>query len=137
MDADPALPAGTGDSGPAVRFEATVHPGATSAALDAVAALDPDRVPDPAGQVRLLLTVDDAVALVDRGYEVRLLAAHPVRPLDGALVASDAATRRWLEQQVEGIERQGSVAAVLPSGGAARGVRRGPAPARAAGVSCC
>ena len=107
MDPDPALPATTGDSGPAVRFEATVHPGATSPALDAVAALDPDRVPDPAGEVRLLLTVDDAVALVDRGYEVRLLAAHPVRPLDGTLVASDAATRRWLEQQVEGHRAEG------------------------------
>jgi len=90
---------------PTVRFEATVHPGQEGLALEGVYDLDLDRIPDPEGAVRLLLTVDDAVKLVSRGYEVHLLAVHPVTPLDTSLVADEGTALRWLEEQVRGIER--------------------------------
>ena len=90
---------------PSVRFEATIHPGQRGLALEGVADLDLDRVPDPEGGVRLLITADDAVSLVTRGYEVHLLAVHPVTPLDTALVTDEATSLRWLEEQVKGIER--------------------------------
>lgn len=91
---------------PSVRFEATVHPGQREVALEGVADLDLDRVPDPEGGVRLLLTADDAVTLLDRGYEVRLLAVLPRRQLDTSLVADEGAALGWLEGQVKGIQRQ-------------------------------
>lgn len=91
-----------------VRFEATVHPGDRRVALEGVADLDLDRVPDPQGRVRLLVTADDLARLVDRGYEVHVLRALPVQPLDPELVADDERSRAWLEEQIEGIEREGS-----------------------------
>ncbi len=94
-------------SRPGIRFEATVHPGEEQPSLDQVADLDLDRVPDPEGRVRLIVTSEDAARLVELGYEVRLLWALPVRPLDRALVADDSGTRAWLEDRVRGIERQG------------------------------
>lgn len=89
-----------------VRFEATVHPGRRALALEGVADLDLDRVPDPEGQVRLLLTAEDAASLVTRGYEVHLLEVLPVKRLDTSLVASEGAVLGWLEEQVKGIQRQ-------------------------------
>jgi hypothetical protein len=88
------------------RFEATVHPGDNQLALEAVSDLDLDRIPDPEGGVRLLVTAEQAIGLVLRGYEVHLLRAHPISPLDPALVPDDESVREWLEQQVRGIERQ-------------------------------
>lgn len=87
------------------RFEATVHAGDQGQTLDGVADLDLDRVPDPEGGVRLLVTADEAAQLVERGYEVHLLRALPVAPLDDALVAEDDDVRAWLEDQVRGIDR--------------------------------
>jgi hypothetical protein len=87
------------------RFEATVHPGDEARDLERVADLDLDRIPDPEGQVRLLLTMDDCVRLLEQGYEVRLLRLLPVRPLDARLVESDESARDWLEEQVKGLER--------------------------------
>jgi hypothetical protein len=90
---------------PSVRFEATVHPGQRQVSLEGVADLDLDRVPDPEGGVRVLITADDAVALLNRGYEVHLLTVLPVTPLDASLVADEGAALGWLEEQVKGIQR--------------------------------
>jgi hypothetical protein len=91
---------------PTFRIEATVHPGKKRVPLDAVADLDLDRVPDPEGGVRVLITADEAARLVEAGYEVHLLGALPVEPLDRALVADDERDRAWLEERVRGIERE-------------------------------
>ena len=96
------LPAGL------VRFEVTVHARAQEVALDAVADLDLDRVPDVEGGVRLLVTPEEAKELVERGYEVRLLEALPVKPLDPSLVMDDGQARAWLEQRFQGIEQLGA-----------------------------
>jgi hypothetical protein len=88
------------------RFEATIHPGDKQLALEAVADLDLDRIPDPEGGVRVMVTAEQAVELVQRGYEVHLLRAHLISPLDPSLVPDDESVREWLEQQVRGIERQ-------------------------------
>ena len=87
------------------RFEATVHPGARAMSLDRVADLDLDRVPDPEGGVRVVITADDAERLVARGYEVLLVRALPVQPLDPSRVTDEDA-RAWLEERTRGIERE-------------------------------
>lgn len=71
-----------------------------------VADLDLDRVPDPQGGVRLLVSVADIAELLDRGYEVRLHRIARVEPLSPDLVVDDAAAVAWLEEQVEGVPRQ-------------------------------
>jgi hypothetical protein len=91
---------------PSVRFEATIHPGQAQPALEGVADLDLDRVPDPEGGVRVLVTTDEAARLVERGYEVHLLKALPVAPLNRELVMDDESVTAWLEDRVRGIERQ-------------------------------
>ena len=94
--------------GGAVRFEATVHPRAGVAAASAaaveqrVADLDLDRVPDAAGELRLLLTPDEMARLTAQGLEVRVQQALPVRPLDPGLVADDQAVREWFDVTVRG-----------------------------------
>ncbi|MFD9882921.1 hypothetical protein ACFWZT_15880 [Streptomyces alboflavus] len=98
---------GTGGENPAVRFDATVHPGAASRDLRGVADLDLDRLPDPEGAVRVLVTADECRRLLERGYEVRLHAPVPVRPLPAELVAQDDAVRAWLEERLQGIRRAG------------------------------
>lgn len=99
-------PTGPRPGSQSMRFEATVHAGDQEQTLDGVADLDLDRVPDPEGGVRLVVTVDDAAQLVQRGYEVHLLRALPMAPLDDALVANDDDVRAALEEQVRGIDRQ-------------------------------
>jgi hypothetical protein len=91
---------------PSVRFEATIHPGAAQPAMEGVADLDLDRVPDPDGGVRVLVTSDEAALLLERGYEVHLLKALPVAPLNPELVMDDDRVTAWLEDRVRGIERQ-------------------------------
>lgn len=95
-----------GRGSPRVRLEATVHPGERRSPLEGVAALDLDRVPDPEGGVRVLVTPEEAVLLVEAGFEVHLLRAVPVAPLDPNLVMSDDEAQAWLEAQVAGIERE-------------------------------
>jgi hypothetical protein len=90
---------------PPVRFEATVQPGDGERDLDRVADLDLDRIPDPEGEVRLLVTMDDCVQLLDRGFRVQLHRPLPVRPLDPGLIESDESARAWLDERVRGIER--------------------------------
>ena len=91
----------------AVRFDATVHPGARNRDLRGVAELDLDRVPDPEGAVRVLVGADDCRRLLERGYEVRLHGAVPVRPLPSELVAADEAVSAWVEERLRGIRRPG------------------------------
>ena len=94
-------------AGEAVRFEATVHarPGvvvAAAAVEERVSELDLDRVPDAAGELRVLLTPDDVARLNAQGLEVRVQQTLPVRPLDPGLVADDAAVRQWFDTTVRG-----------------------------------
>jgi hypothetical protein len=86
-----------GEGSAAMRFEATVYPTARSAELNAVDALDLDRVPDPEGGMRVLVGPEDMARLVAEGFEVRVQAVAPVAPLDPGLVADDAGVRNWFE----------------------------------------
>ncbi len=91
----------------AVRFEAIVHPRpdvvmAAAAVEQRVSDLDLDRVPDAAGELRVLLTPDDVTRLTAQGLEVRVQQTLPVRPLDPGLVADDAAVREWFDTTVRG-----------------------------------
>jgi hypothetical protein len=99
---EPSPPAGQ-----TMRFEATVHPGEKGPPLERVADLDLDRVPDPEGGVRVVITAEDASQLVAQGFEVLLVRALPVQPLDPGLVLDDDSANAWLEEQTKGIERQG------------------------------
>ena len=89
-----------------LRFEARVLPGEQRLSLQQVADLDLDRIPDPKGDVLVLITAQDAEKLLARGYEVLLLRAHRVQPLAPELVADDDSVSTWLEEQTKGIERQ-------------------------------
>ncbi len=93
--------------GQPTRFEATILPGAQQVSLARVAEFDLDRIPDQDGEVRVLITAEDAERLLEQGFEVRLLRAQPVRPLDPALISDDVAVDAWLEEQTAGIERSG------------------------------
>ena len=101
-----------GDSGPherraarPVRFEATIHAGRKARRPGWADELGIDRVPDPQGRVRALVTADECVRLLEQGFEVRLHHAHPIRPLDPRLIETDEAVRRQLEERLQGIER--------------------------------
>lgn len=85
-----------------LRFEATVHPAAelTTDVAQLAADLDLDRVPDQAGDVRVLIDLDEVVRLLDQGVHVHLQGAVPVRPLDSELIMSDDPARAWLEEQI-------------------------------------
>lgn len=94
-----------------VRFEATVHPGEAQVEFAAltrrVADLDLDRIPDPEGQVRLLVDADECAQLLDQGFEVRLRRAVPIRPLDQRLVADDEDVRAWFDERTRGTGQAG------------------------------
>lgn len=89
-----------------LRFEATIHQGDRERALSRVADLDLDRVPDPRGDVRLLINPDELARLLDEGYEVRLYRTVRPQPLSPDLVMDDDAAVRWLEERVQGIARE-------------------------------
>jgi hypothetical protein len=89
-----------------LRFEATVHPGDADVPLGRVADLDLDRVPDPQGGVRLLVTTDEIVALLERGYEVRLHRVVRAEPLSAELRIDEDAAIAWLEERVKDIPRE-------------------------------
>jgi hypothetical protein len=91
-----------------LRFEATVHPGDADVPLGRVADLDLDRVPDPQGGVRLLVTTDEIVALLERGYEVRLHRVVRAEPLSPQLRIDKDAAVAWLEERVKDIPREES-----------------------------
>ena len=44
--------------------------------------------------------------LVDRGYEVRMMNALEVRPLDPKLVMSDEQAEAWFTERTTGVRRQ-------------------------------
>jgi len=90
-----------------IRFEATVHAKGKAAASRVVANLDLDRIPDPKGHVRVLLTADDLAPLLEQGVEVRIVQAYPVKPLDPSLIEDDEAAKAKLEEQTRGIKREG------------------------------
>lgn len=95
------------DPASGIRFEATVHPGERQENLEVVPGLDLDPIPDPAGQLRVLIDAADAARLVQLGFEVRLLRSQPINPLDGALVADDEAAMGWLEERVVAVDQAG------------------------------
>jgi hypothetical protein len=93
------------DSGP-VRFEATLHaverpdrPG-DQAGLAAVDDFDLDRIPDPEGGVRLIVSLDEVVRLLDAGFEVHLTRTLVPQPLDPALIADDDTARAWFDERI-------------------------------------
>ena len=98
--------ASEGAPGRQLRFEATIHQGERERALSRVADLDLDRVPDPRGDVRLLINPDELARLLDEGYEVRLYRTVRPQPLRPDLVVDDDEAVRWLEEQVQGIPRE-------------------------------
>lgn len=106
MAADNDTPPSSGEPA-GLRFEATVHvpSDAEGQALERVADLDLDRVPDPGGGVRVLVDLTDCERLVLAGFEVHLLRALPRKPLDPALVMDDAAARGWLAARVSAAGR--------------------------------
>ena len=65
-----------------------------------------DRIPGPEGTFRVLITADDAMRLLDRGIEVRLLKAHNVQPLDPKLIMTDEEAKALLEEKTRGLRRQ-------------------------------
>lgn len=89
-----------------LRFEATIHPGDADVALESVADLDLDRVPDPQRGVRVLVTTEDIVALLERGFEVRLHRLARLEPLRPELRVQDDEAIAWLEERVQGIRRE-------------------------------
>lgn len=91
---------------PKVRFSATIHAPA-NANPNWMDQVQVDRVPDPQGQVRALLTEADLVRLLDQGYEIRLYQAYPVQPLDPKLIESEDSFQRWLDQRIRKIKRPG------------------------------
>ncbi len=97
-------PAAQGHNAP-VRFEATLGSASRAKAVAAAATLDLDRLPDAKGQIRLLLSPDDARRLLEQGFEVHLMAAVPVAPLAKERVMSDTRAKAWLEEQVKGLPR--------------------------------
>lgn len=93
------------EAAPKVRFEATIHAG-RKASAERLNQLNIDRVPSPPGQVRALVTADECVRLLDQGFEIRLQHAHPVRPLDPALIETDESVHRWLDKRLGDLVRR-------------------------------
>ena len=90
-----------------MRLEVTVHPGAEQRSLDGVYDLDLDRVPDPKGELRVLVTEEQLKELVARGYEVRRLKSYPVQPLDKSLIMDNETAVGAVEQQLKGLRQKG------------------------------
>ena len=93
--------------GQVVKFLATTGTRSRRRALSVAGQLGLDRLPDVSGELRLLLSPENARQLLERGFEVQLLAAIPVAPLDKSLIMSDARARAWLEKQLKGTARGG------------------------------
>jgi hypothetical protein len=89
-----------------LRFEATIHQGEREQALSRVADFDLDRVPDPHGDVRLLVNPDELAQLLDEGYEIRLYRTVRPQRLSPDLIMGDDEAVRWLEERVQGIPRE-------------------------------
>lgn len=94
---------------PTMRFEAILLTADArvdmSAMAERVAELDLDRIPDPEGGARVLVNTEECVELLERGFEVRLRRAVPVRPFDSELIAEDDEVQAWFDERVAGIEQ--------------------------------
>src|SRR5215213_8901 len=90
---------GTTELPSAVRFSATIHV-RDGMDPDLVGRLALDRVPDPTGLIRALVTPADCVRIVNQGFEVRLHEAYPVQPLNPALVESKDSFQSWLDERI-------------------------------------
>jgi len=97
-----------GEGPPALRFEATLGSANYAKAIAATSELGLDRLPDVDRKVRVLLSPDDARKLLERGFEVHLLAPIPVGPLEKSLIMTDRQSQEWIESQLKGIPRKGS-----------------------------
>jgi hypothetical protein len=95
------------ESPPAVRFSATIHASEQTerAVPNWMETLNIDRVPDPTGLIRALVTHADCVRLVNQGFEVRLYQAYPVQPLDPALIETQDSFKSWLDQRLQTFKR--------------------------------
>ena len=82
-----------------MRFDATIHAPDKQKA-NRIDQLDLDRLPDPKGLVRALVTVADLARLLDQGFEVHLHHAHPVQPFNPKLIETDESVRRWLDKKL-------------------------------------
>lgn len=89
---------------PTMRFSATIHALEQAADLSRIETLNIDRVPDPTGLVRALVTPEDCVRLVNQGFEVRLQQAHPVQPLNPELIESDESFKNWLDERMQSVK---------------------------------
>ena len=87
-----------------MRFGATIHP-TRAADPKSMDQLDIDRLPDTKGEIRALVTAADCVRLLNKGFEVRLVQAYPVKPLDPSLIENDEKFGRELEKRVKAIKR--------------------------------
>ncbi len=74
--------------------------------LDSVEKLDLDRVPDPEGRVRVLVSEDQLRQLQQDGFTVELQQRIPVEALDPSLVYTDDDARAWVESRLEGLPRE-------------------------------
>lgn len=104
---DPSTPPTDDSPRPETRFEATLHLGDRQGSLALPPSLDLDRLPSPPDEMRVLLTAEEAGRVAELGFEVRLVRAHPVHPLDRARVFDDEAADQWLEERLGGLDRQG------------------------------
>ena len=80
-----------------VRLEATIRP-RTSPDPDALKGLDV--LPPLEGELHVLMSPSQVVEVVTAGYEIRVFAAHPIGPLDPALVMDDASAQAWIDDRV-------------------------------------
>jgi len=86
----------------ATRFEASISPGDRQFSMADVRGVDVDWMPGPRDEGRAMVTAVQAAALVERGFRVHLLRAHPVQPLDPALVMDRERARAQLEDRLRG-----------------------------------
>lgn len=91
------------DSAATVRFGATIH-APSNAKPDWIEQLEIDRLPDPRGLVRALVTAADCVRLLDQGFEIRLYHAYPVQPLNPELIENDESFHRSLDKRLRKIK---------------------------------
>jgi hypothetical protein len=89
--------AGSSRTAAGVRLEATIRP-RTSPDPDALKGLDV--LPPLEGELHVLMSPSQVVDVVTAGYEVRVFAAHPIGPLDPALIMDDATAQAWLDERV-------------------------------------
>ena len=87
-----------------MRFSATIH-AREHADPNWIEKLDIDRIPDPTGVIRALVTPNDCVRLLNQGFEVRLHNAYPVQPVNPALIETDASFKRWLDTRIKAIKK--------------------------------